>query len=152
MPRALPGSVFSAEFKGLAAAGAAAATEDLRDHARMRANTNRQFSLGQPSLDEIVLDDDCRFELTPILAGLRHLHGQPERRPRLLDLVAADILGRRRGRPGTFIAPRITITILFAAAYSELPCPPRLFSPQNGSRTLSHLFSRDSCFLGLRLP
>ena len=69
----------------------------------MRATINCQFSLGQPSLDEIVLDDDCRFELIPILAGLQHLYGQPERRQRLLDLVAADILGDAdpdRGRDG----------------------------------------------------
>jgi len=69
----------------------------------MRATINRQFSLGQPPLDQIALDDDCRFELIPILAGLQHLHGQPERRERLLDLVAADILGDAdpdRGRDG----------------------------------------------------
>jgi IS5 family transposase len=69
----------------------------------MRATINRQFSLGQSPLDEIALDDDCRFELIPILAGLQHLYGQPERRQRLLDLVAADILGEAdpdRGRDG----------------------------------------------------
>ena len=69
----------------------------------MRATSNRQFSLGQSPLDEIALDDDCRFELIPILAGLRHLYGQPQRRQRLLALVAADILGDAdpdRGREG----------------------------------------------------
>ena len=39
------------------------------------------------------MDDECCFELMPILAGLRHLCGQPERRQHLLGLVAADILG-----------------------------------------------------------
>ena len=69
----------------------------------MRTTINRQFSLGQPPLDEIVLDDDCRFELIPILAGLQHLYGQPQKRRRLLDLVAADIMGDAapdRGRDG----------------------------------------------------
>jgi hypothetical protein len=70
----------------------------------MRATINPQLSLGQPALGEIVLDVDSRFELIPILAGLQHLHGQQQTRQRLLDLVAADVLGDAdpdRGRDGT---------------------------------------------------
>ncbi len=69
----------------------------------MRATTHPQLSLGQPALGEIALDVGSRFELIPILAGLQHLHGRPQRRQRLLDLVAADVLGDAdpdRGREG----------------------------------------------------
>jgi hypothetical protein len=69
----------------------------------MRTPINLQLSLGQPALDEIALDVDSRFELIPVLAGLKHLHGQQQTRQRLLDLVAADVLGDAdpdRGREG----------------------------------------------------
>jgi len=69
----------------------------------MRTPIDLQLSLGQPALDEIALDVDSRFELIPVLAGLQHLHGQPQTRERLLDLVAADVLGDAdpdRGREG----------------------------------------------------
>ena len=69
----------------------------------MRATINPQLSLGQPALGEIALDANSRFELIPILAGLRYLHDHPATRQRLLDLIAADVLGgadRRRGREG----------------------------------------------------
>jgi len=69
----------------------------------MRATIDPQLSLGQQALGEIALDDDCRFELIPILAGLRHLYRRPRTRQRLLDLVAADVLGDAdpdRGRDG----------------------------------------------------
>ncbi len=69
----------------------------------MRTPINRQLSLGQPALSEIALDVDSRFELVPILAGLRHLHGRRQTRRHLLELVAADVLGDAdpdRGREG----------------------------------------------------
>jgi len=69
----------------------------------MRTPINLQLWLGQSALDEIVLDADSRFELIPILAGLKYLHGQRQTRQRLLDLVAADVLGEAdpdRGREG----------------------------------------------------
>lgn len=69
----------------------------------MRTPFNPQLSLGQTAIEEIVLDSGSRFELIPILAGLRHLYGQPQRRQRVLDLVAADVLGEAdpdRGREG----------------------------------------------------
>jgi len=69
----------------------------------MRTPINPQLSFGQPAVGEIVLDVDSRFELVPILAGLQYLHDRQQTRQRLLDLVAADVLGEAdpdRGREG----------------------------------------------------
>jgi hypothetical protein len=66
----------------------------------------KRFS--QPRLDcqlivEVELNVQCRHELIPILAGLKHIYGQAPLRDRILALIAQDVNQDSRedcGRPG----------------------------------------------------
>lgn len=69
----------------------------------MRKAMDRQQRLGCQSISEVELNLNCRDEIVPILAALRHVYGQPALRDQVLRAVAADVnrtSSRRRGRTG----------------------------------------------------
>ena len=57
----------------------------------MRKAFDRQQQFGREPIDSIDLNLNCRDEIIPILAALRHIYSQPELRDRILALVAADV-------------------------------------------------------------
>lgn len=57
----------------------------------MRKAFSRQRRLDAPSLADVELNFECRDEIVPVLAGLKHLYGQAEVRDRILALVAQDV-------------------------------------------------------------
>src|SRR5205823_647875 len=61
--------------------------------------------LGCPAVADAQLNLNCRDEVVPILAALRHVYGRPALRDQILEAVAADVnragpASRKRGRPG----------------------------------------------------
>ena len=69
----------------------------------MRKPLSRQRRLDCSAIENVVLNVNCRHELIPILAGLRHLYTQPNLRNRILRLIAQDINRNSRrdvGRKG----------------------------------------------------
>ena len=69
----------------------------------MRKPFSRQRRLDCSAIDNVVLNVNCRHELIPILAGLRHLYSQPNLRNRILRRIAQDINHNSRrdvGREG----------------------------------------------------
>jgi len=57
----------------------------------MRQSFSSQQQFDCPSVLGIQLNLECRDEMIPILAALRHVYSRPERRDAILNLVAADV-------------------------------------------------------------
>ena len=69
----------------------------------MRKVFDRQQQFGRQPVANIELNLNCRDEIIPVLAALRHIYLQPELRDRILALVAADVNRQSRddcGREG----------------------------------------------------
>lgn len=69
----------------------------------MRKSYERQFRFGATPIAELQLNLNCRDEIIPVLAALRHVFLDDSLRPRLTRLIAQDVseLTRRdTGRPG----------------------------------------------------
>ena len=69
----------------------------------MRSPFDPQLRLGSTAISDIPLNTRCRDEIIPILAGLKHIYGQPALRDEILDAVAQDVnacSSPDRGRPG----------------------------------------------------
>lgn len=69
----------------------------------MRKPFSTQTRLDCATIGEVQLNLKCRDEIIPILAGLRHIHGQGQLRDEILGLVAADVNEHSRddrGREG----------------------------------------------------
>src|SRR4051812_31949113 len=77
------------------------------DHLREDSPVRVPFSC-QPTLDtlpisEVSLNTQCRDEIIPVLAALKHLYGQTRDRDEILTLVARDVnatTDAQRGRQG----------------------------------------------------
>ena len=69
----------------------------------MRKNYDGQYRLGVTSIAELQLNLNCRDEIIPVLAALRHAFLDPSLRSQLTDLIAQDVseaARRDKGRPG----------------------------------------------------
>lgn len=69
----------------------------------MRKPFSKQLQFDCPLVSDVTLNLDCRDEMIPILAGLKHLYSQPSLRDEILGRVAQDVnaLSRSdRGRTG----------------------------------------------------
>ncbi len=69
----------------------------------MRQGFDAQMRLDCSSVPNVQLNLDCRDEIVPILAALKHIYSQPEVRDSILDAVAEDVNGTssaNRGRKG----------------------------------------------------
>ena len=71
----------------------------------MRKAMECQQRLGCPAVADVQLNLNCRDEIVPILAALRHVYAQAALRDQILEAVAADVnvagpASRTRGRPG----------------------------------------------------
>lgn len=69
----------------------------------MRKAMDRQQRLGCQPVSEVKLNLNCRDEIVPILAALRHVYSQPTLCDQILQAVAADVnrsSSRTRGRTG----------------------------------------------------
>ena len=69
----------------------------------MRQGFDAQGRLDCSSVPNVQLNLDCRDEIVPILAALKHIYSQPEVRDSILDAVAEDVNGTssaNRGRKG----------------------------------------------------
>ena len=69
----------------------------------MRQGFDAQMRLDCSSVPNVQLNLDCRDEIVPILAALKHIYGQPEVRDSILDAIAEDVnvtSSANRGRKG----------------------------------------------------
>jgi len=66
----------------------------------MRKAMDRQQRFGCQPVLEVQLNLNCRDEIIPILAALRHVYSQPELRDAILQAVAADVNGSASGKRG----------------------------------------------------
>ena len=69
----------------------------------MRKSHSNQLRMDCVSINEIPLNFECRDEIVPVLAGLKHLYSQVELRDQLLELIGKDINAKTRtdtGREG----------------------------------------------------
>jgi IS5 family transposase len=69
----------------------------------MRKATDCQQRLDCQPVLNVQLNHNCRDEMIPILAALRHIYGQPELRDDILQAIADDVnrhSSRKRGRKG----------------------------------------------------
>lgn len=69
----------------------------------MRQGFDAQMRLDCSSVQNVQLNLDCRDEIVPILAALKHIYSRPEVRNDILDAIAEDVNGTsnaNRGRKG----------------------------------------------------
>jgi len=69
----------------------------------MRKSYSSQLRMDCLPIEEIPLNLECRDEIIPVLAGLKHLYSQTELRDQLLELIGTDINAQTRtdtGREG----------------------------------------------------
>jgi len=57
----------------------------------MRRGYSDQTRLDSPAISDVKLNVNCRDEIIPILAGLKHIYSRPELRNAIVDLVAQDV-------------------------------------------------------------
>lgn len=66
----------------------------------MRKPFSDQTRLDCEAISRVKLNLNCRDEIVPILAGLRHIYSQPQLRDEILDLVAQDVNEHSRSNRG----------------------------------------------------
>lgn len=57
----------------------------------MRKHYERQYRFDRSPIAEVTLNVECRDEIVPVLAGLKHVYTQPQLRRKVVELVAADL-------------------------------------------------------------
>jgi IS5 family transposase len=81
----------------------------------MRKPFSDQLRLDCPLIAELELNLNCRDEIIPLLAGLKHVYSQPRVREEILDLVAQDVNAVSRSDRGREGLDYWQITVLAAA-------------------------------------
>ena len=57
----------------------------------MRKAFEIQGRFDTPAIQDVPLNSNCRDEIIPILASLKHIYGCPSLRDEILDLIARDV-------------------------------------------------------------
>jgi hypothetical protein len=80
----------------------------------MRKPFSKQLQFDCPLVSEVTLNLECRDEIIPVLAGLKHLYSQPALRDAILGLVAQDVNAQSRSDRGRTGMDYWQITVLAA--------------------------------------
>src|SRR5450756_1220579 len=70
---------------------------------KMRKAFSRQGRLDCKSVENVILNLECRHEIVPVLKSLQHIYSHPVLRDGILNLIAQDVSQKSRndcGRPG----------------------------------------------------